>query len=45
MEKISPFNCRLSNTSENVTRFILTELSICSRHISTLTMARLVISP
>ncbi|KAJ6820981.1 NADH dehydrogenase subunit 6 [Iris pallida] len=45
MEKISSFSCRLSNTSENVTRFILTKLSIISRHISALTTVRLMISP
>ena len=43
--KIVPFNCRLSNRSEKVTRFILTEFSKSSRHISALTMFRLVINP
>lgn len=45
IEKMSPFNWRLSNILENVTRFILTEFSISSRHISALTMFRLVINP
>ena len=43
--KMSPFNWRLSNRSENVTRFRLIELSISSRHIRALTMFRLVINP
>lgn len=30
---MSPFNCRLSKKSENVTKFILTAFSISSRHI------------
>ena len=45
IEKMSPFNWRLSNRSENVTRFRLIELSISSRHIRALTMFRLVINP
>lgn len=43
--KMSPFNWRLSNRSENVTRFRLIEFSISSRHIRALTMFRLVINP
>ena len=45
MDKISPFNCRLSTMLEKVTRFILTELSISSMHISALTIFLLVIKP
>ncbi|QHN88446.1 uncharacterized protein DS421_16g563620 [Arachis hypogaea] len=45
IEKIFPFNWRLSKKSEKVTKFILTAFSISSRHIRALTIFRLVINP
>ncbi|KAL5067415.1 hypothetical protein RYX36_018302 [Vicia faba] len=45
IEKIFPFNWRLSKKSEKVTRFIFTAFNISSRHIRALTIFRLVINP
>nr|ULF02949.1 NADH-plastoquinone oxidoreductase subunit I [Sanicula orthacantha var. stolonifera] len=45
MEKMAPFNGRLSKKSENVTKLILTAFKISSRHIRALTIFRLVINP